>query len=337
MKKLDENRKSIPKDQLKNKSSWTDSVLGRLRTDNWDSYYENLPTKLNNTFYENKEILSSLKKTYQIYCNIIGPFHILPDFLFLGPGACGTTSMLELYLRSNNDILPSKLNEIRYFDKKHTNSINWYKILFPSKLTKNLRKLSGKKTITGEASGSYILNPNAPARIKKIIPDVKFIVMLRNPVNRTLSHYKRRIRNKKEKRSLEDSIKYELKNFEDEFKKYIENENSISVYPETSYLARSRYFEHIEIWFEHFSRDQFLFINSDEYFKNPLQEYNRILEFLELPKHNPTLTGKRGISPPGLYDNISIKSETIDFLKNYFPSWNEKLFDLINTKYDWNT
>ena len=124
-----------------------------------------------------------------------------------------------------------------------------------------------------------------------------------------------------------------MKNFEDEFKKYIENENSISVYPKISYLARSRYFEHIEMWFEHFSRDQFLFINSDEYFKNPLQEYNRILEFLELPKHNPTITGKRGISPPGLYDNISIKSETIDFLKNYFPSWNEKLFDLINTKF----
>lgn len=62
MKKLDENRKSIPKDQLKNKSSWTDSVLGRLRTDNWDSYYENLPTKLNNTFHENKEIISYSKK-----------------------------------------------------------------------------------------------------------------------------------------------------------------------------------------------------------------------------------------------------------------------------------
>ena len=106
MKKLDENRKSIPKDQLKNKSSWTDSVSGRLRTDNWDSYYENLPTKLNNTFHENKEIISSLKKTYQIYCNIIGPFHILPDFLFLGPGACGTTSILELYFRSNNAIFP---------------------------------------------------------------------------------------------------------------------------------------------------------------------------------------------------------------------------------------
>ena len=119
MKKLDENRESIPKDQLKNKSSWTDSMLGRLKTDGWDSYYENLPTKLSNTIYENKGTTSSLKKTYQIYCNIIGPFHILPDFLFLGPGACGTTSMLELYLRSNNDILPSKVNEIQYFNKQY--------------------------------------------------------------------------------------------------------------------------------------------------------------------------------------------------------------------------
>ena len=70
MKKLDENRESIPKDQLKNKSSWTDSMLGRLKTDGWDSYYENLPTKLSNTIYENKGTTSSLKKTYQIYCKI---------------------------------------------------------------------------------------------------------------------------------------------------------------------------------------------------------------------------------------------------------------------------
>lgn len=337
MENSNDKHETIPKEQQKNKSSWTDSIIGRVKTDEFDNYYENLPTKLSQTIYANKRTSHSLKKIYQFYCEMKGPFHLLPDFLFLGPGACGTTSMLELYLRSNNDILPSKINEIQYFNKKHTNSINWYKVLFPSKLTKNFRKLTGKKTLTGEASGNYILNPNSPERIKKIIPDVKFIVMLRNPVNRTLSHYKRRIRNKKENRSLEDSIEYELNNFEDEYKKYLENETSMSIYPQTSYLARSRYYEQIKIWFMHFPRQQFLFINSDEYFKNPLQEYNRILEFLELPNHHPTITGKRGISPTGLYDNINIKPKTIEFLKNYFSSYNEKLFDLIKIKYDWNT
>jgi len=334
---MDENddRHIIPEDQRKNVSSWIDAILGRVRTDEWNNFYENLPTKLSNKFYKNKTFSNILKSFYKLYCEIVGPFHILPDFLILGPGACGTTSMLELYLRSHKDIVPSKINEITYFNHKHKNSINWYKSLFPSIFTKKFRKILGKKTLTCEASGNYILNPNSPKRIKEIIPNVKFIVMLRNPVDRTLSHYKRRIRNKRETKSLDDLIEYELNNFEKEFANYVNNENSIALYPAISYLSRSKYFQQIEIWFKYFPRDQFLFINSDDYFKNPLKEYNRILTFLELPSHYPDIKGKRGISPSGLYDKIIIQPKTIKFLNDYFLSWNEKLFNLIKVKYDW--
>ena len=332
---VNDDRHIIPEEQRKNVSSWFDAILGRIRTDEWNNFYENLPTKLSNKFYKNKTFSNILKSFYKLYCEIIGPFHILPDFLILGPGACGTTSMLELYLRSHKDIVPSKINEITYFNNKHKNSINWYKSLFPSIFTKKFRQILGKKTLTCEASGNYILNPNSPKRIKAIIPNVKFIVMLRNPVDRTLSHYKRRIRNKRETKSLDDLIEYELNNFEKEFTNYVNNENSIALYPAISYLSRSKYSQQIEIWFKYFPRDQFLFINSNDYFKNPLKEYNRILTFLELSSHYPDIKGKRGISPSGLYDKIIIQPKTIKFLNDYFLSWNEKLFNLIKVKYDW--
>ena len=111
---MDENddRYFIPEEHRKNISSWFDAILGRIRTDEWNNFYENLPTKLSNKFYKNKAFSNILKSFYKLYCEIFGPFHILPDFLILGPGACGTTSMLELYLRSHKDIVPSKINEI---------------------------------------------------------------------------------------------------------------------------------------------------------------------------------------------------------------------------------
>jgi hypothetical protein len=330
-----DDRYFIPDDQRKNVSSWSDALLGRISTEKFDNYYENLPTKLSNKFYKNKIFSNILKSFYKLYCEIIGPFHILPDFLILGPGACGTTSMLELYLRSHKDILPSKINEITYFNNKHKNSVNWYRLFFPSIFTKKFRKLLGKKTLTGEASGNYILNPNSPKRIRQLIPNVKFIVMLRNPVDRTLSHYKRRIRNKKETRSLDEVIKFELNNFEKEFNDYIKNENNVSLYPATSYLSRSKYSQQLENWFKYFPKNQFLFINSNDYFKNPLTEYNRILDFLDLPPHYPDIKGKRGISPDGLYDKIIIEPKIVKFLNDYFLSWNEKLFNLLNVKYDW--
>ena len=333
MNKNNNERYNISKEHLRNKSSWLDAILGRVRTDRPDNYYENLPTKLSSTVYNHGKFYGLLKKLYMIYCDIVGPFHILPDFLFLAPGACGTTSMVELYLRSNENILPSKINEIFYFNTKHTNSINWYKVLFPSIFTKKIRGLIGKKTLTCEATGSYILDPHAPKRIKKIIPDVKFVVMLRNPTDRMLSNYKRRIRNGREKRAVEEVIEYELNNFKKEFQEYVKNENVF--YPFTSYLVRSRYVEQIEIWLRYFSKEQFLFINSNDYFKDPLKEYNRILEFVGLSSHNPNIQGKRGITPPERFANITIKPETIEFLRNYFQPWNEKLFNLIGVKYDW--
>ncbi len=335
MNKNDDMRHTIPKEQLRNKSSWFDAVLGRVRTDESDNFYENVPTKLGSKFYDNERLHDLLKKLYKIYCNIIGPFHILPDFLILAPGACGTTSMLELYLRSNEHILPSKISEIFYFDKSHPNSINWYKVLFPSIFTKKIRGIIGKKTLTCEATGSYILDPYAPKRIKKILPDVKFVVMLRNPTDRTLSSYKRRIRNRKETRSFEEAIEYEQNHFKKEFQEYQKDENAITFYPFSSYLARSRYVEYIENWLRYFPKERFLFINSNDYFKDPLKEYNRILEFLGLASHHPNIKGKRGISPPGLFDNIPTKPETIEFLRDYFQPWNEKLFNLIGVKYDW--
>jgi len=322
MNKNNDMHHTIPKEQLRNKSSWFDAMLGRVRTDEWDNFYENVPTKLGSKFDNNEKLHGLLKSLYKIYCGIVGPFHILPDFLILAPGACGTTSMYELYLRSNEHML-------------HTNSINWYKVLFPSVFTKKIRSVVGKKTLTCDGTGSYILDPHAPKRIKKIIPDVKFVVMLRNPVDRTLSHYKRRIRNKKEKRSFEEAIEYEQNHFEKEFQEYKKNESVVAFYPPTSYLARSRYFEYIENWLRYFPKEQFLFINSNDYFKDPLKEYNRILEFLGLAPHHPNIKGKRGISPAALFDDIVTKPETIEFLRNYFQPWNEKLFNLIGVKYDW--
>ena len=58
----------IPKNQLKNKSSWADSFLGRVRTNEHDNYYENLQTKISHKIFQHKKIYSILKKLYGFYC-----------------------------------------------------------------------------------------------------------------------------------------------------------------------------------------------------------------------------------------------------------------------------
>tara|TARA_Y100000996_G_C22557207_1_gene655940 strand:+ start:2266 stop:3270 length:1005 start_codon:yes stop_codon:yes gene_type:complete len=332
---------SDPKDKkyselYKNKSSLSDAILGRVRTDKADSYYENLQTKVSNQLSNNTTMYTFIKKLYSIYGKIFGPFHVLPDFLILGSGRCGTTSLVELYLRSNSNIMPSNNNEIFFFDIHYNKSLNWYRLFFPTYLKKFFRKISGKKTLVCDATGNYFFHPYAPKRIKKILPNVKLILMMRNPVERTISQYRTQVRHGIQHLPFEEVLENEHNLFEKEFQQFLENgylERDVDT--KISIVARSRYSEALERWLEYFDKSHFLFLNSDEYFKNPLKVYNRVLSFLELPPETPTITGKRGIVPPGAYKNIHLNDETRNNLKNYFEPWNNKLFNLIGEQFDW--
>ena len=48
--------------------------------------------------------------------------------------------------------------------------------------------------VTGEATPYYIFHPTAPQRIAKVLPNVKLIALLRNPVDRAYSHYNHMVR-----------------------------------------------------------------------------------------------------------------------------------------------
>ena len=54
----------IPKNQLKNKSSWADSFLGRVRNNEYDNYYENLQTKISHKILRHKKFYSMTKQLY---------------------------------------------------------------------------------------------------------------------------------------------------------------------------------------------------------------------------------------------------------------------------------
>ena len=101
-----------------------------------------------------------------------------PDFIILGAQKSGTTA-LYYDLCKHSKILKSSRKEIHYFDKKHYPDHEWYKNKFP--------EINGK--ITGESSPSYLFLPFVPYRIKETIPGCKFIIILRNPVDRAYSQY----------------------------------------------------------------------------------------------------------------------------------------------------
>ena len=118
----------------------------------------------------------------------------LPNFLIIGESKCGTTSLYDNLIQ-HPQILPSKGNgdntivdatvplgvkEIRFFDKNYHKGWDWYQSCFPE---------CPEGCITGEASPTYFGRGTAMKRILEVMPDTKLILMLRNPVDRLISHY----------------------------------------------------------------------------------------------------------------------------------------------------
>ena len=103
------------------------------------------------------------------------------NLLVIGTQKAGTTSLYE-YIRQHPDIYFSDVKEVTYFveDALYSKGEDYYHSFFT--------KIENEKII----ASSYVhMLPckKCPGRVKEYNPDMKFIVMLREPVSRAYSAY----------------------------------------------------------------------------------------------------------------------------------------------------
>ena len=127
----------------------------------------------------------------------------LPDFVIIGAMKSGTTSLYDFVVR-HPAITPASRKEVQYFSFWHDLGKLWYRSNFPTDLSRRrFYKKTGQNLLSGEASPDYLFHPEVPGRMKELLPDVKLIVILRNPVDRAYSHYHHRLSRKMLTQSFE--------------------------------------------------------------------------------------------------------------------------------------
>ena len=100
------------------------------------------------------------------------------DFLIIGAAKCATT-WLQYQLQADPSVyMPDP--ELHFFSREFDKGQNWYLNQF---------EVPENVNIIGEKSNSYLSDPNAAQRIHKILPDIKLVVQLRNPIERAYSDY----------------------------------------------------------------------------------------------------------------------------------------------------
>jgi hypothetical protein len=257
-------------------------------------------------------------------------FRHLPHFLIIGTSKAGKHSVLS-YLNQHPDIKAGTKHNVGvyYFDTTFEyKSLSWYKSHFPSKFS--------KFKIIGEASGTYLNHPLAPERVKKILPRIKLVNFFRNPVDRAYSAYNHSSKLRWEHSSFDVAIESEIERInimKDNPESIINNMAPVN-YLQFSYLRHGHYASNLENWFNHFKKNQFMHFSTEDLDQNYNEIMNSLFVFFNLPEINLKKEERKNIGiGRGKYPPMNEK--TRDFLIDYYKPHNEKLYNLIGKKFDW--
>ena len=275
--------------------------------------------------------------------------YLRPSFLIIGERKCGTSSLYR-YLLAHPNVLPCKLKEPQFFVRKPWDiwwSQHKYYRLFPTEdyqgnieiewpeLDKHgqlyTEKLSFERQpnqhyITGEASAETFFR-GKPQIVRRYLPDAKLILMLRNPVERTFSHYRMLERYKLAGRQL----KVPISTFEADMKKGMER---IQKGEKDFFLSPSIYYPTLKKWLNIYTKDQIYIIRTTD-LTNPnmaTQVMKELGTFLNLPNYDfSSILQQQFNKAP----SKAIPSGVGEELTQFFKPYNERLETLLDRKMYW--
>jgi hypothetical protein len=216
-----------------------------------------------------------------------------PNFFIVGAPKAGTTSLYE-YLKQIPGVYMSPEKEPRYFSPNYQ-----YRRIGNQEKYLQLFSASKDEKIIGEASPSYLRDPDAARLIHETIPDAKIVILLRDPVERAFSHYLMYLQRYTIKSSFSETIRIDLKILRKD--KQIEG-----------ILEAGFYYEQIKRYIEKFGKNQVKILVFEEFIKEPKKTVEDVLRFcgieyaipnFKAEKHNKFLMPRHKIIRTVLNDH----------------------------------
>jgi hypothetical protein len=177
----------------------------------------------------------------------------LPNLIVIGGLKCGTTS-LHHYLNLHPAIEMSRPKELNFFvaELNWPLGAGWYSGHF-----------SAEARVRGETSPHYTNRPRfegVAERMRETIPDARLVYMVRDPIDRMLSHYLHNAGGGYDDRPLELALADER----------------------SAYIDRSRYAYQLEPYLEAFGAERIRIVAREELKSERAATMRRLFEFLEV-------------------------------------------------------
>lgn len=278
-------------------------------------------------------LLRSVHAVSHTTVRLTGAARLLPSFLIVGAQRCGTASLARALARHPLILPPASGLGVHYFDAAYHPSLSWYRAHFPLKATAvALARRYGRRPQAFECSPCYLFHPLAPARIAWNLPEVKLIVMVRDPVERAYSAYAHeRALGYEPEPSFERALELEPERLAGEAERLCADPYYVShAHRHHAYLARGRYAEQLSRLEMLFGRRRILVLDAGDYFREPEPVYRRVLEFLGLPVMAVPRFEVVGARPrPAMPESVRHR------LREYFAPWDAMLVPWLGAEPSW--
>ena len=227
--------------------------------------------------------------------------HKKVDFIVIGAQKSGTSSLRQ-YLNMHPDVQMSFTKEPHFFDShrysSHPISHYWYEKDFYQ---------GDHSKLLGEVTPILSYLAQAPQRIKTYNPDIKLIMILRNPIERAYSHW-----NMEVDRGIETEDFLRAIELEEE---RLQSKNSeLNMYH--SYLDRGYYSVQVKRLKSLFPDDQLLFLKYSDYVDQQESSIHQVLDFI-------------GVSP----QSYTYKAQSVH-KRSYGRSMTEQVKKVLIEKYE---
>ncbi len=247
------------------------------------------------------------------------------DFIVIGAQKSGTTSLFQ-HLRHHPEIFLPNTKELPYFS--HDPAV--LKVEWSSYMNKFARSVPGGKgrifadpslkwgtvtpqyaiggvwaTIAGRTDECDYDEHTVPRRIREQLPDVKLIAVLRDPVERALSHHRMLVRRAAERRTFDEVVARLLAPDALEGARRDPQEN-------TGYIVWGEYARILSGYFDVFSREQLLVVFTDELEHTPELLLRRVQGFIGVSTE---------FRPDNLDERYNVAKAVRGFLWNDPATW----------------
>jgi len=257
---------------------------------------------------------------------------MLPAFLIVGAQRSGTTSMYRT-LSQHPAVLKAVWHKgVHYFDTDYARGLGWYQAHFPLRgRARRATRAAGTAPVTFESSPYYMFHPLAAERIRRDLPGVKLVVLLRDPVERAYSAHAHELARGYETEPFARALELEPSRLAGEVERIMADPAYVShAHQHQAYRARGQYVEQLERLASQFGRDRMHVVDSSDFFTDPEPAYKAVLEFLELPQLGDPAFERHNARP-----RSPMPDELRAALTEHFRPYDERLASWLGWEPSW--